>query len=313
MAKADHEMEQRIVAVRRFNRFYTKHIGLLDEGLLNSTFSLTEVRVMWELAHRANLTATDLGRELGVDIGYLSRILRRFTESGFVERQPASTDRRKLILALTRQGEEAFAPLNTRSRDQVQAMLEGLSKTEQRRLLSAMEAIERLVGARRARELSFRIRPARTGDLGWILQRYPAAMAAEARAGAGLESRVAAQVAHFLAREAQDASACFIADVDGACVGSAMIVPAKRHAARLQLLFVEPNFRERGIGESLVRECLRFAREAGYRHALLSDQMRSAAARHLFAKLGFPAPMQARRKARAGASASIDLTRPAAG
>jgi len=162
VAKANNEMEQRIVAVRRFNRFYTKQIGLLDEGLLNSTFSLTEVRVMWELAHRANLTASDLGKELGVDIGYLSRILRRFIESGFIKRQPASTDRRKLILALTRQGAEAFAPLNTRSRDQVQAMLEGLSKSEQRRLLAAMATIERLLGAQRDRTRALRIRTPRT-------------------------------------------------------------------------------------------------------------------------------------------------------
>jgi DNA-binding MarR family transcriptional regulator len=144
-------LEQRIAAVRAFNRFYTRHIGLLEEGLLNSAFSLTEVRVLWELAHRKNLDASTLAKELGIDAGYLSRILRQFAARGFLERKQSHADGRRYMLALTRRGLAAFAPLNARSRDQVQAMLDELTKAEQRRLLSSMSAIERILGERTKR------------------------------------------------------------------------------------------------------------------------------------------------------------------
>lgn len=147
-------LQQRIAMVRAFNRFYTKHIGLLEEELLDSAFSLTEVRVLWELAHRKNLDASTLGKELGIDAGYISRILRQFAARGFIERKQSRADGRRYVLALTRRGLAAFAPLNARSREQVRAMLDELTKTEQRRLLSSMSAIERILGERTRRQPS---------------------------------------------------------------------------------------------------------------------------------------------------------------
>lgn len=173
------EFDQRVAAVRRFNRFYTRQIGLLNKGYLESPFSLTEVRVLYEIAHREKPTAADLGMELGLDAGYVSRILRGFEKRGLLDRQPSDADGRQHLLGLTAGGQEAFSTLNARSRDEIGAMLRGLPAPEQARLTEAMQTIETLLGARPEPKASYLLRPHHPGDMGWVVHRHGALYAQE--------------------------------------------------------------------------------------------------------------------------------------
>ena len=280
-------LELRVEAARRFNRFYTRTIGVLHEAPYGSPFSLTEVRVLYELAHRDRPTATELGRALGLDAGYLSRILRAFEKRGLVAKTRSAADGRQSHLALTAQGRKVFAPLNARSHEQVAAMLAALSSEEQRSLIAAMQAIERLLGDRAQRQRAFVLRPPHPGDLGWVVQRHGAVYAREYGYDEHFEALVAEIVSHFVQHYDPARERCWIAEVDGENVGCVFLVQKSATVAKLRLLLVEPAARGAGLGTRLVSECVRFAREAGYRKITLWTQTELTAARRLYEAAGF--------------------------
>jgi DNA-binding MarR family transcriptional regulator/N-acetylglutamate synthase-like GNAT family acetyltransferase len=281
------EFDQLVDAMRRFNRFYTKQIGVLHEGLLGSQFSLTEVRVLYELAHREMPTATALAKELDLDSGYLSRILRRFETRRLVGKCASTTDGRQSLLSLTPRGRKVFAPLNARSHREVAAMLGPLSATEQRHLLSAMATIERLLGDRPAPQVPYLLRPHQPGDMGWIIHRHGALYAQEYGWDERFEALVAEIAAHFIQHLDSKCERCWIAERDGNIVGSVFLVKKSKTVAQLRLLLVEPMARGLGIGSRLVSECVHFARQVGFRKIVLWTNSVLHAARHIYEETGF--------------------------
>ena len=284
---AETEAERRIAIVRRFNRFYTKQIGLLGEGYLETPFSLTEARVLYELAHRQRPSATELARELALDAGYLSRILRGFERRRLLSRTRSKSDGRQSHLALTARGRAAFAPLDVRSRDDVGAMLTRLPPAEQQRLIDAMRTVETVLGARPEGKAAFVLRPHQPGDMGWVVHRHGALYAQEYGFDERFEALVAGVVAKFVERYDPRRERCWIAEKDGEVVGSVFLVRRSRSVAQLRLLLVEPKARGLGIGERLVAECVRFARQAGYRKVTLWTNSVLRAARRLYQAAGF--------------------------
>jgi DNA-binding MarR family transcriptional regulator/GNAT superfamily N-acetyltransferase len=284
---SENDVDQRVAAVRRFNRFYTTRIGVLQEGLLQSRFSLTEARVLYELAHRERPTATLLGKELGLDAGYLSRILRGFTQHGLVARKSSSADGRQTLLSLTRKGRRAFGTLDARSRDEIAAMLRGLPAADHRRLIDAMRTIEDVLGGRPEPKAPYLIRPPEPGDMGWVVHRHGALYAQEYGWDEQFEALVATIVAKFVQRYDPKRERCWIAERDGKPAGSVFLVRHSKTVAQLRLLLVEPAARGLGIGARLVSECVRFARRVGYRKITLWTNSVLVAARHIYEKAGF--------------------------
>ena len=280
-------LDRRIADLRRFNRFYTQKIGVLEEGLLNSPFSLTEARVLYELAREEHLTATRLGAQLGLDPGYLSRILRSFERRGLIHRTRSQSDRRLGLLSLTEQGLAAFAPLDARSRDEIGAMLRDLSVDVQIRLVAATRTIERLLDPASADRAPYLLRPHRPGDLGWVTQRHGALYAQEYGWDIQFEALVAEIAAKFIRNFDPRRECCWIAERDGESVGSVVLVEETKTMAKLRLLLVEPAARGLGIGARLVQECLRFAQDAGYQSVRLWTNSVLVAARRLYDKAGF--------------------------
>jgi DNA-binding MarR family transcriptional regulator/N-acetylglutamate synthase-like GNAT family acetyltransferase len=278
---------QRVAAVRRFNRFYTKQIGLLHEHLLRSAFSLTEVRVLYELAHRRRPTATEIRAELGLDAGYLSRLVRGFEKRGLVRRARSPADRREHLLTLTPRGRGAFAPLEARSDAEIGALLRRSSPADQQALLRAIATIERLLGGARERPASYVLRSHRPGDIGWVVHRHGVLYAQEYGWDERFEALVAEIVARFVKRFDPRAEHCWIAEREGEIVGSVFLVRRSRTVAQLRLLLVEPSARGLGIGRRLVDECLRFAQRAGYKKIVLWTNDVLHAARHIYEATGF--------------------------
>jgi DNA-binding MarR family transcriptional regulator/predicted GNAT family acetyltransferase len=278
-------LEHRVTAIRRFNRFYTGAIGALHEGLLQSRFSLTEARVLYELAQRADVTATELGRELDLDSGYLSRILQRFEREGLIVRALSEVDRRQSLMSLTAAGREAFAPLDARSREEVGARLAALSEPAQASLVGAMQQIEALLGARGA--APWLLRQHRPGDIGWVVARHGALYAEEYGLDARFEALVAQVAGAFLAHHDPARERCWIAERDGVNVGSVFLMQKSDEVAKLRLLIVEPTARGSGIGRRLVTECIGFARSAGYRRITLWTNDVLLAARTISQQTGF--------------------------
>ena len=282
------DFDQRIAAIRRFNRFYTKQIGLLQEGLLKSSFSLTESRVLYELANRPQPTATELGRELGLDAGYLSRILRKFEQQGLIERQPNLQDARQSLVQLTPAGRESFAPLDEGSRGEVGDLLARLPVGEQRRLIAAMDTVTALLSDRpKDQPVSYMLRPHRPGDMGWIIHRQAVLYAEEYGWDEEFEALVAEITAKFIQNFNAKRERCWIAERDGEVVGSIFLVQESDAVAKLRLLYVEPKARGLGIGRRLIRECLDFARQCRYRRVTLWTNDILDAARHLYEEAGF--------------------------
>ncbi|HEX6739517.1 MAG TPA: helix-turn-helix domain-containing GNAT family N-acetyltransferase [Vicinamibacteria bacterium] len=288
---ADAEMARQVQAVRHFNRFYTTRIGVLREGLLGSPFSLTEVRVLFELAHRDRPTASQLSAELALDPGYLSRILRGFQKHGLVARTRSESDGRQSHLALTAAGRKAFAPLEARSAEEMAGLLRRLPLSDQDRLVGAMRVIEKLLGAPEERPRGDRapylLRPPQPGDLGWVVHRHGAVYSREHGYDERFEALVAQIVADFAQRHDPKRERCWIAERDGEIVGSVFLVKKSKTVAKLRLLLVEPSARGLGIGRRLVDECLRFARQAGYRKMVLWTQQSLRPARAIYQKAGF--------------------------
>jgi DNA-binding MarR family transcriptional regulator/GNAT superfamily N-acetyltransferase len=283
----DASFEARIAAVRRFTRFYTQRIGVLQEGLLQSPFSLAQGRVLYELANRAQPTASELAKDLGLDTGYLSRILRGFERQGLLRRTASKSDGRQNLLAITEKGRKAFAPLNARSREEIGAMLRPLAAGEQESLVAAMGEVERLLGAPRETRAPYVLRPPAPGDMGWVASRHGALYAQEYGFDQEFEALVAEIVAKFVQTFDGKRERCWIAERDGDNVGSVFVVRRSATVAQLRLLLVEPKARGLGIGARLVEEVLRFARQAGYRKMTLWTQRNLTAARAIYQKAGF--------------------------
>ena len=275
-------------AVRRFNRFYTRQIGVLNEGLLRSPFSLTEVRVLYEIARRQTPTAAELAGDLRLDRGYLSRMLRSFQKQGFLRRQTSADDARRSLLSLTDKGRKTFAALDARQDEEIAALLAPLPAPGQRRLLDAMSAIERILGGPApAAKAPYLLRPHHPGDLGWVVHRHGVLYSQEFGYDERFEALVASIVAEFVERSEPSRERCWIAEKDGEIVGSVFLVKKSATVAKLRLLYVEPHARGLGIGDRLVSECIRFARAARYRRITLWTQSHLRAARHIYEKAGF--------------------------
>ena len=276
-----------VQAIRSFNRFYTRQIGVLQDGFLGSPFSLAEGRVLQEIAHREQATATEVGRALGIDTGYVSRMLRGFDQRGFVRRRRSNVDGRRAHLSLTRSGQAAFARLDQQSHNDVAAMLRRLSADEQRRLVAAMHSIQQLLGAKPERATSYVLRPPQAGDFGWIVHRQGVVYAEEWGYNEEFEALVAGIVAAFVQHLRPSKERCWIAERDGEIVGTVFLVQKSKTVAKLRLLLVEPAARGLGIGSRLIAECVRFAKQAGYRKITLWTQSELDAARRLYKKAGF--------------------------
>jgi len=279
--------EDRVGAVRHFNRFFTRQIGVLREGLLHSPYSLTEARILFELAHRDNLTASDLCRELGLDAGYLSRILARLEQQGLIDRVRSENDGRQRLLRLTPAGENAFALLDQRSHDEVSEMLNDLSEKDQQRLLKAMHTIESVLDKGFKFSEPFILRPHEPGDMGWITHRHGVLYAQEYGWDERFEALVAQIVADFINNYNPARERCWIAEMGGEIIGSVFVVQASETVAKLRLLWVEPKARGLGLGTRLVKECIRFARRSGYQKLMLWTNSVLEEARHIYQKLGF--------------------------
>lgn len=286
-ATAAIDFDERVGAVRRFNRLYTRQIGVLEDGYLGSAYSLTQARVLYELAHRNHPTATELAADLGLDHGYLSRILRGFGEAGLLAKRRLPNDRRQSLLSLTAKGRTAFAPLEERSQKQVAAMLGKLSAADQERVVAAMRTIEQLLGEAPAPRLPYHLRPPRPGDMGWIVARHGVLYADEYGWDQRIEALTAEIVAAFVRNHDPERERCWIAERDGENVGSVFLVRETDEIARLRLLLVEPKARGLGIGGRLVEDCVCFAREAGYGKITLWTHAVLVAARRIYERAGF--------------------------
>ncbi len=278
----------RVEAVRRFNRYYTRQIGLLQEGLLDGPFSLTEVRVLYELAQRTDASAADLGRELGLDAGYLSRLLRGFQRRRLVATQSSPHDARRRVLRLTVAGGRAFAALDARASTHAAALLAPLSDPAQRRLADAMLMIERLLGggSPQARR-TILLRDPQAGDFGWVVHRHGVLYAREYGWDRRFEALVSRVVADFAAGHDSARERCWMAELDGEVVGSVFLARDSDAVARLRLLLVEPAARGLGIGRQLIHQCIGFARHAGYTKLILWTNSVLHSARHLYESAGF--------------------------
>lgn len=280
-------LKENIHAVRVFNRFYTRQIGVLREALLKSPFSLTELRVLYEIAHRQQPTATELCQQLGLDPGYLSRILRGFEKRGLVRKSASEADGRQSLLGLTARGKQTFAALDTRQSAEVATMLRRLPATGQARLVQAMSVIETVLGGRPESKTPYILRTRQPGDMGWVVHRHGFLYAQEYGYDESFEALVAEIVAKFIQHFDPRRERCWIAEQDGEIVGSVFLVKKSKTVAKLRLLWVEPWARGLGIGKRLVDECLRFARQAGYKKMVLWTQSELPAARHIYQEAGF--------------------------
>ena len=279
--------DSQVQSVRSFNRFYTRQIGVLNEHLLDGPFSLTETRVLYELAHRPQCTATDLCQDLGLDAGYLSRMLRTFEKQGLIARAESKTDARQSLLSLTPHGKTTLRPLEVRSNQQISTLLGKLSPREQQRLLNALRTVQDLLGAKPQAQPAYLLRRHRPGDMGWVVHRHGALYWQEYKYDERFEALVAEIVAHFIQNFDANHDACWIAERDGEIAGSIFLVKKSKTVAKLRLLLVEPSARGLGIGKRLITECIRFARQAGYKKIILWTQSELHAARHLYQEAGF--------------------------
>jgi len=282
----ENDMNGYVSAIRGFNRFYTRKIGVVD-GVASSPFSLAEARVLYELAHREQPTATDIRKELGLDAGYMSRILRGFERRKLVTREQSKTDERQRFLSLTAKGRKAFAPLDERSNRDVAAMLEKLSPRERKQLLDAVQTVGRLLGDKAEPRTPYLLRQHQPGDMGWIVHRQAILYAEEYGWDGTYEALAAEIVAQFIKNYDPKCERCWIAEKDGERVGAVFVAKASDQTAKLRLLHVEPEARGLGIGKRLVDECVRFARQAGYQKMALWTQSILHAARHLYKQAGF--------------------------
>ncbi len=283
-----HHESAHVAAVRAFNRFYTSRIGVLDRGYLKSPFSLAETRVMYELRHREHPpTATDLTRDLGIDPGYMSRILRGFARRGLLDRRTSREDARQRHLSLSTRGRKVFADLERRASGDVRALVDAVPAPRRRDVIDAMRAIQSGFGQPDQATPAFTLRQHRPGDMGWITHRHGVLYATEYGWDERFESLVARICADFIDNLDPKRERCWIAERDGEIVGSIFCVRKSKTIAKLRLLLVEPSARGLGVGGALVNACVDFARSAGYRKLTLWTQNNLHAARRLYQRAGF--------------------------
>jgi DNA-binding MarR family transcriptional regulator/GNAT superfamily N-acetyltransferase len=276
-----------VAAIRRFNRFYTRQIGILGDRHLDSPFSLTEVRVLYELAHHDGITAAALGRELALDSGYLSRILRGFDQRGLIAKSRSDTDGRQTHLRLSDAGRTAFAALDATADTEIAAIVRGVAQDDRRKLTDAMRTIERVLGRAPDAKQPFVIRTHQPGDIGWVVYRHGVLYAREYGWDERFEALVAQIVAEFVQNFDPRRERCWIAERDGERVGSVFLVRKDDTVAKLRLLLVEPSARGMGIGQRLVEECIRFARHARYARMTLWTNSVLHSARKIYEAAGF--------------------------
>lgn len=280
-------VDAQVATVRRFSRFYTRRIGALDRDFLESEFSLTEVRVLFEFRQRQSTTASAVGDELGLDAAYLSRLIRDFEKRGLLTRTRSRTDRRQSILRLTAKGRRVFDALDARQHAVVAEMIAPLPHATRREVVRSMARIERLLDATPTREPGYTLRDLRPGDIGWVVHRHGALYHQEYGWDETFEALVADIVAQFVKHRDARCERCWIAEAAGEIVGSIFCVKKSKTVAKLRLLYVEPTAREMGIGTRLVDECIRFARAAGYRRLVLWTQSILGEARRVYERAGF--------------------------
>jgi DNA-binding MarR family transcriptional regulator/N-acetylglutamate synthase-like GNAT family acetyltransferase len=280
--------DERIHAVRRFNRFYTRKIGVLKKGLLDSPLSLAEGRVLYELAQCEHTTASELTHQLGLDSGYLSRMLKSFQSKGLIARAAAEGDGRQILLTLTARGREMFATIDERSRDEIAGLLAKLRASDQAQLVAALDRVERLLGEESDRDgPAYILRPHQPGDIGWIIHRHGVLYAEEYGLDISFEAFVARIAASFIENFDQRLECCWIAEREGEIAGSVVLVNEGEGVAKLRLLYVEPKARGLGIGARLVGECIGFARRAGYHKVTLWTNDILISARRIYEAAGF--------------------------
>jgi DNA-binding MarR family transcriptional regulator/GNAT superfamily N-acetyltransferase len=284
----------RAAAVRRFNRFYTRQIGVLGDGWLESPFSLAEARVLYELAHRETPAAKELAADLGLDPGYVSRILQRLRGRRLVAQETAAADGRRRLLSLTAAGRRAFGDLDSRANEEARRLLARVPDGPQRRIVDAMAAIEGALGASQELKVPYILRPHQPGDIGWVIERHGALYAREYGWDAQFEALVARIAARFLEKFDPRYECCWIAEREGERVGSVFLVKRTPTVAQLRMLLVEPAARGLGIGKRLVDECERFARQTGYRKIMLWTNSVLDAARHIYERAGYTLVKQER-------------------
>ena len=281
------KLHQKVEAVRNFNRFYTKRIGLLNKGLLKTPFSLTQARILFELAQHEDSTASDLINELDIDRGYLSRLLTTFEKNGLILKTPSKSDNRYRLLKLTAKGRKTFSVLNDRSSRETESVLQNLSQEDQHRLLHAMQTIGNILQPESRSLVAFVLRSHQPGDIGWIIHRHGVLYSEEYGFDESFEALVADILARFIQQHDPKRERLWIAEQEGEGVGSIMIVDAGEEVAQLRILLVEPKSRGRGLGKRLIDECIDFSKRAGYKKIKLWTQSVLVEARHLYEQAGF--------------------------
>lgn len=274
----------RVDAIRRFNRFYTRRIGVLETRYLGSPFPLPQARVLYELGQRGEATASELGAELDLDLGYLSRLVQSLRRQGLLQGEPSKEDARRVRLSLSAKGRKVYLQLDARSRQEVAGMLDQLPAPQQQRLVGALQAVEAVL---ERKEKPVSLREHRPGDIGWVVHAHGRFYAEEYGWDERFEALVAEIAAAFVQNFDHKRERCWIAEMDGEPVGSVFVVKDTKTTAKLRLLIVDPKARGRGLGKRLVEECIRFAREKGYRRLALWTQSNLAAARGIYRAAGF--------------------------
>lgn len=285
---SDAGLVTRAERVRRFNRFYTKHIGVLHEGMLDSEFNLAEARVLFEIAQRGEVTATQLRAELDLDGGYLSRIIQGLIRRGLIRRSRSAVDGRQRLVCLSEAGTNAFAELNSRSQHKFEAMLSGLSEQQQDRLVEAMDTIQATLGGPVVERCkTFILRPHQPGDIGWVIYRHGVLYNQEYQWNGGFEAIVACILGNFEKNYDPDCERSWIAEVDSRFAGCVFLVKHGDSVARLRCLLVEPSVRGLGLGSRLVQECVDFASRCGYTRLTLWTMHVLHPARRIYQRAGF--------------------------
>jgi DNA-binding MarR family transcriptional regulator/GNAT superfamily N-acetyltransferase len=275
----------RIDAIRRFNRFYTRRIGALQQGYMGSPFPLPQARVLYEIGQRGECTASELGADLDLDLGYLSRLLQILKRQGVVQGEAAKEDARRVRLSLTSRGRKAYQQLDGRSRELVAGMLGKLAAPEQARLVGAFQAVESVLDSGEPQKITLRAH--RPGDMGWVVHAHGRLYFEEREWDERFEALVAGIAKDFIEKLDPARERCWIAEMGGEPVGCVFAVKASKGVAKLRLLLVEPKARGRGLGRRLVEECIAFCRDKGYRKLVLWTQSNLAAARAIYASAGF--------------------------
>lgn len=280
-------LKEHIHDFRQFNRFFTRQIGVLQKDLLHSSYSLTEARIIFELAHKRNLTASDLGNALGLDSGYLSRILYKFEKQGLIEKIRSDNDGRQRLINLTSKGQTVFSSLDHRSNGEISEMLGKLNETSRTRLIDAMHTIEDIFNHSFKYAKPFYLRHHEPGDMGWIIRQHGLLYHQEYNWDVSFEALVAQICADFIHHYDHQKERCWVAQMHNELVGSIFCVKVSKEVAKLRLLLVSPKARGLGLGTRLVKECIRFAKHSGYEKLTLWTNDILVAARKIYEKNGF--------------------------